>query len=181
MIGVGQPSYELRMRILQRKLEDWQAEYPEFVIEPGVLERIARLVTGDIRCLEGALQRLLATASFLHRGTITGELVDHVLSDLTPSAEPVLEIDDIIGTVAEHLHWPTATEVNPGCERSKAPPIPFPCPEHDLQILMQMRRVKHDRTTHVFCQAVNRFSPERGAGTGLCVKSSRNYATQTGR
>lgn len=77
------PDYETRLAILRSN-----AERLGKVVDPGVLETIARRMQTNIRELEGALNRILAYA-YLRGQALTPDLVDSALADLVPEPQPV--------------------------------------------------------------------------------------------
>ncbi|OGO30376.1 MAG: chromosomal replication initiation protein DnaA [Chloroflexi bacterium RBG_16_56_11] len=61
LVDIQPPDYETRLAILRSKARNTAAEVP-----PDVLELIARRNTGNIRTLEGSLNRVVAFAKLLH-------------------------------------------------------------------------------------------------------------------
>jgi chromosomal replication initiator protein len=90
-------TYELRLGILQSKVERRQTQ-----IAPKVLEFLAHKITSNVRELEGALTRIAAHADLVGR-TITLESVQDVLRDLLRSNERIVTIEEIQKHVAEHF------------------------------------------------------------------------------
>lgn len=89
-------TYELRLGILQSK-----AALASVSIPDKVLEFVAHKVTSNIRELEGALNRIIASAVFVGR-EITVESAREVLSDLLRTSERKVTIDEIQKKVANH-------------------------------------------------------------------------------
>lgn len=89
-------TYELRLGILQSK-----AAMASVSIPNKVLEFVAHKVTSNIRELEGALNRIIASAVFVGR-EITVESAREVLSDLLRTSERKVTIDEIQKKVANH-------------------------------------------------------------------------------
>jgi chromosomal replication initiator protein len=82
-------TYELRLGILQSKVEQMNLKFPA-----GVIEFIAAKITSNVRELEGALNRLVAHAALVNK-RITLETVREVLMDLIRSNEKYVTIEDI--------------------------------------------------------------------------------------
>ncbi len=76
MVEVSPPDLETRIAILQQKAEQRAANVPS-----EVLEFVARQIQSNVRELEGALNRLIATSELLGR-PITVQLARDTLSDL---------------------------------------------------------------------------------------------------
>lgn len=95
---INSTTYELRLGILQSKVENIGMEVP-----PKVLEFLAHKVTSNIRELEGALNRIVAHSQLVGR-TITLENTHDALRDLLRSCERKVSVDDIQKKVAEHFN-----------------------------------------------------------------------------
>lgn len=89
-------TYELRVGILQSK-----AAASSVTIPDKVLEFIAHKITSNIRELEGALNRIIASAMFIGR-EVTVDSAREVLSDLLRSSERRVTIEEIQKKVASH-------------------------------------------------------------------------------
>ncbi len=89
-------TYELRLGILQSKAASATVKVPN-----KVLEFVAHKVTSNIRELEGALNRIVASAMFIGR-EITVESARDVLSDLLRTSERKVTIEEIQKRVAAH-------------------------------------------------------------------------------
>lgn len=90
--------YELRLGILQAR-----AERLNFKIAEKVLEFIAHRISGNVRELEGALNRLDAHATLIGR-EITLDAVPDLLRDLLRANDRRLTIEEIQRHVAEHYN-----------------------------------------------------------------------------
>lgn len=88
-------TYELRLGILQSKIESMKME-----IDQQVLEFLAFKITSNVRELEGALNRIIAHATLIGR-SITLDSTQEVLRDVLRSNERRLTIDDIQRRVCE--------------------------------------------------------------------------------
>ena len=82
-------TYELRLGILQSKIESMNINIPR-----DVLEFLAAKITSNVRELEGALNRIIAHASLIGR-PINLESTREVLRDLIKSNEKYITIEDI--------------------------------------------------------------------------------------
>jgi chromosomal replication initiator protein len=91
-------TYELRLGILQSKLEHMQGVH----IPPKVLEFLAHKITSNVRELEGALNRIVAHATLIGR-PIELETAQDVLRDLLRSCDKRVTIEDIQKQVASHF------------------------------------------------------------------------------
>lgn len=90
--------YELRLGILQSKVEQRTIDVPE-----KVLEFLAARISSNVRELEGALNRVLAYASLVGR-PISLEMVQEVLQDLLRANDRKVTIDDIKRRVADYYN-----------------------------------------------------------------------------
>lgn len=92
-------SYELRLGILQSKVEKMQgARVPQKVIE-----FLAHKITSNVRELEGALNRVVAHATLVST-PITLESTQEVLHDLLRANDRRITIDDIQKKVSAHFN-----------------------------------------------------------------------------
>lgn len=95
-------TYELRLGILQSKVESLSVPIP-----PEVMEFLAAKITSNVRELEGALNCLIAHASLVGRD-ITLEATQDVLRDLLRSNERFVTIEDIQKRTSEFYSIKTA-------------------------------------------------------------------------
>ncbi len=95
--------YELRLGILQSKAEAQLRNKKDIVIPTEVLEFLAQRVSSNIRILEGALNRVVASAS-LNGKTITLDMTKDVLRDLLRASDRRITIDEIQRKVAEYYN-----------------------------------------------------------------------------
>jgi chromosomal replication initiator protein len=75
VVDVGVPDYETRVAILRKKCEERGVQF-----EAGVLDEVARLKAGNVRELEGALNRLVACQA-LGETAVTARNVRELLGD----------------------------------------------------------------------------------------------------
>lgn len=121
IVDLHPTTYELRLGILQAKMETFLQQQPDLVIGSGVLEFLAHRITTNVRVLEGALQRLFAHASLLRRD-ITLEVAQDCLADILRTNDRKISIDDIQRKVAEHYNIRLADMVGPKRSRNVARP-----------------------------------------------------------
>ncbi|HEU5046400.1 MAG TPA: chromosomal replication initiator protein DnaA [Rickettsiales bacterium] len=92
-------SYELRLGILQSKVEKMQG----IMIPQKVLEFLAHKITSNVRELEGALNRVVAHSTLVGR-PVTLENTQEVLHDLLRANDRHITIEDIQKQVANHYN-----------------------------------------------------------------------------
>jgi chromosomal replication initiator protein len=97
IVVIEPPELEMRIAILQRKAEQRQVNLPH-----DVAFFIAKALHSNVRELEGALNRLVASAEFHHKA-ISLELAKDSLRDLLELNRPQLSVDDIQKVVANYF------------------------------------------------------------------------------
>jgi chromosomal replication initiator protein len=111
VVDIQPPDYELRYAILQHKMFRRETDVPH-----AVLDAIASKQTGNVRELEGALNRVIAYAQ------LTGEAIDLTLADKALSnigskrAAPP-DAESVLATVAAHTG--VAVEMITGKKRDR--------------------------------------------------------------
>lgn len=95
---INSTTYELRLGILQSKVENMQVNVPA-----EVLEFLARKISSNVRELEGALNKVIAHSSLIKR-EITLQGTQEILFDILRCNERCVTIEDIKQTVAEHCN-----------------------------------------------------------------------------
>ena len=113
--------YELRLGILQQKVEANSAAMGPVEIGEGVLEFLAHRVTASVRELEGALNRLFALASLVGR-EITLDQAQDSLADILRSSDRRVTVEEIQRKVAEHYNIRLSDMIGPKRLRSIARP-----------------------------------------------------------
>jgi chromosomal replication initiator protein len=113
--------YELRLGILQQKVEQSRAIMGPIEIGEGVLEFLAHRVTSSVRALEGALNRLFALASLVGR-EITLDQAQDSLADMLRSSERRLTVEEIQRKVADHYNIRLSDMIGPKRLRTIARP-----------------------------------------------------------
>ena len=113
--------YELRLGILQSKVERQKQQYPELSIDNNVLEFLALRISTNVRVLEGALTRLFAFASLIGRH-ITLEVAQDCLADVLRASERKITVEEIQRKVSEHYNIRLSDMIGPKRLRTYARP-----------------------------------------------------------
>ncbi|WP_128514561.1 chromosomal replication initiator protein DnaA [Tabrizicola thermarum] len=121
VVDLHPTDYELRLGILQQKVEFYRSQYRGLVLADGVLEFLAHRITTNVRVLEGALTRLFAFASLVGR-EITLDLAQDCLADILRSSDRKLTIEEIQRKVAEHYNIRLSDMIGPKRLRTIARP-----------------------------------------------------------
>ena len=95
-VCIEPPELETRVAILQKKAEEYSLALPN-----EVAFFIAKRIRSNIRELEGAFRRVMATANFT-KSAITLELAKDALRDLIAIQDRAVTIENIQKTVAEY-------------------------------------------------------------------------------
>jgi len=95
---VHSTTYELRVGILQSKLEQMNIN-----ISQDVINFLAAKITSNVRELEGALNKVIAHSTLIGR-EVTLESTQDILRDLLRSNERIITIEDIQKRVANHYN-----------------------------------------------------------------------------
>jgi chromosomal replication initiator protein len=109
-------TFELRMSILGAKAVGASVEVPE-----KVMELLAHKITGNVRELEGALNRLIGHAGLFGQ-PITLESTQEVLRDLLKAHDRRVTIDEIQRRVCEHYKIRATDMASPRRARNIARP-----------------------------------------------------------
>jgi len=121
VVDLHPTDYELRLGILQQKVDQNRANYGNVSIAPDVLEFLAHRITTNVRVLEGALTRLFALASLLGR-EITLDMTQDTLADILRSSERKVTVEEIQRKVAEHYNVRLSDLIGPKRLRTIARP-----------------------------------------------------------
>ncbi len=121
VVDLHPTDYELRLGILQTKVEVQRATYPGLEVEAGVLEFMAHRITQNVRVLEGALTRLFAFASLVCR-EINMELTQDCLADVLRESERKITVEEIQRKVSDHYNIRLSDMIGPKRLRSYARP-----------------------------------------------------------
>jgi chromosomal replication initiator protein len=95
---VHSTTYELRLGILESKLEQMNIHIPK-----NVIEFLATKITSNVRELEGALNKVIAHSTLVGK-EITLENTQNILRDLLRSNEKIITIEDIQKKVADRYN-----------------------------------------------------------------------------
>lgn len=113
---VHSTTYELRLGILQSKLEQMGMSIPS-----SVIEFLSSKITSNVRELEGALNKVIAHSTLV--GTeVTLETTQNILRDLLRSNERIITIEDIQKKVADRYNIKMADMSSARRSRSVARP-----------------------------------------------------------
>ena len=121
VVDLHPTDYELRLGILQSKVEVYKTQYKGLVIRDGVLEFLAHRISTNVRVLEGALTRLFAFASLVGRD-ITLELTTDCLADILRASDRKITIEEIQRKVSDHFNIRLSDLIGPKRVRSYARP-----------------------------------------------------------
>lgn len=121
VVDLHPTDYELRLGILQSKVEQQRLNYPGLEVETGVLEFLAHRISTNVRVLEGALTRLFAFASLVGR-EINMELTQDCLSDVLRASERKITVEEIQRKVSDHYNIRLSDMIGPKRLRSYARP-----------------------------------------------------------
>ncbi len=121
VVDLHPTDYELRLGILQQKVEQQRQQYPGLVIADGVLEFLAHRISTNVRVLEGALMRLFAFATLVGR-EVTLDLTQDCLADILRASDRKLTIEEIQRRVSEHYNIRLSDLIGPRRMRALARP-----------------------------------------------------------
>lgn len=121
VVDLHPTDYELRLGILQQKLETQRLHYPDLRLADGVLEFLAHKIASNVRVLEGALTRLAAFGSLIGR-EVTLDMTQECLTDILRMSERRVTVEEIQRKVADHFSIRLADLVGPRRVRSVARP-----------------------------------------------------------
>ncbi len=121
VVDLHPTDYELRLGILQQKVESHRQQYPGLVLKEGVLEFLAHRISTNVRVLEGALMRLFAFATLVGR-EITLDLTQECLSDILRASDRKITIEEIQRKVSEHYNIRLSDLIGPRRMRVLARP-----------------------------------------------------------
>ena len=121
VVDLHPTDYELRLGILQQKVENQRQQYPGLVIADGVLEFLAHRISTNVRVLEGALMRLFAFATLVGK-EITLELTQDCLADILRASDRKITIEEIQRRVSEHFNIRLGDLIGPRRLRALARP-----------------------------------------------------------
>ncbi len=102
-VEIEPPEFETRVAILTKKVEEYHLELPK-----DAAFFIAKRFRSNVRDLEGALQRVLASLRLHQRTDITLDFVHDALRDQLASQDKMVTVDNIKKTVAQHYNIKTS-------------------------------------------------------------------------
>ncbi|MEL6169547.1 MAG: chromosomal replication initiator protein DnaA [Pseudomonadota bacterium] len=114
-------NYELRLGILQQKVEQYSEQFRDLEIDEGVLEFLAHRISTNVRVLEGALMRLFAFGSLVGR-EITLELAQECLADILRASDRKITVEEIQRRVSDHYNIRLSDLIGPKRVRTFARP-----------------------------------------------------------
>lgn len=114
-------NYELRLGILQQKVDQYSGQFKDLEISDGVLEFLAHRISTNVRVLEGALMRLFAFGALVGR-EITLELAQDCLSDILRHSDRKITVEEIQRKVADHYNIRLSDLIGPKRVRTFARP-----------------------------------------------------------
>ncbi|MFV0334664.1 MAG: chromosomal replication initiator protein DnaA [Tropicimonas sp.] len=121
VVDLHPTDYELRLGILQHKVDQYRDSYPGLVIQNGVLEFLAHRISTNVRVLEGALTKLFAFGSLVGR-EITLDLTQDCLADVLRASDRKVTVEEIQRKVAEHYNMRMSDMIGPKRHRTIARP-----------------------------------------------------------
>ncbi len=121
VVDLHPTDYELRLGILQSKVEQQRINYPDLSMDDGVIEFLAHRISTNVRVLEGALVRLFAFASLVGK-PITMDLTQDCLADVLRASERKITVEEIQRRVSEHYNIRLSDMIGPKRLRSYARP-----------------------------------------------------------
>ncbi len=164
VVDLHPTDYELRLGILQTRLERHREQHPDLAIEPGVLEFLAHRINTNVRVLEGALTRLFAFASLVGK-PITQDLTQDCLADMLRSFERKVSIEEIKRKVADHYNIRLSDMVGPKRTRCYARPrqvAMYLCKQLTSRSLPEIGRSFGGRDHTTIMHGVRRIGELRG-------------------
>jgi len=121
VVDLHPTDYELRLGILQTKVDVHRASYPELEMDDDILAFLAHRISTNVRVLEGALTRLFAFASLVGR-QIDMELTQDCLADVLRASERKITVEEIQRKVSDHYNIRLSDMIGPKRLRSYARP-----------------------------------------------------------
>ncbi|MWD28607.1 chromosomal replication initiator protein DnaA, partial [Aquicoccus sp. SCR17] len=121
VVDLHPTDYELRLGILQSKVEAQRAQYPGLEMDQNILEFLALRISTNVRVLEGALTRLFAFASLVGK-PITMDLTQDCLADVLNASQRKITVEEIQRKVSEHFSIRLSDLIGPKRVRTFARP-----------------------------------------------------------
>ncbi len=121
VVDLHPTNYELRLGILQQKMDQYSEQFPNLVIADGVLEFLAHRISTNVRVLEGAMMRLFAFGALVGR-EVTLELAQDCLSDILRHSDRKITVEEIQRKVSDHYNIRLSDLIGPKRVRTFARP-----------------------------------------------------------
>ncbi len=121
VVDLHPTNYELRLGILQQKVDQFSAQFSNLDIQDGVLEFLAHRISSNVRVLEGALMRLFAFGSLVGR-EVTMELTEDCLADILRASDRKITVEEIQRKVSDHFNIRLSDMIGPKRVRTFARP-----------------------------------------------------------
>ncbi|WP_222861674.1 chromosomal replication initiator protein DnaA [Oceaniovalibus sp. ACAM 378] len=121
VVDLHPTSYELRLGILQKKVEQYRPQFRGVEIGAGVLEFLAHRITTNVRVLEGALMRLFAFGSLVGR-EVDLQLTQECLIDILRQSDKRVTVEEIQRKVSDHYNIRLSDMLGPKRVRTFARP-----------------------------------------------------------
>ena len=121
VVDLHPTDYELRLGILQEKVQNYRSKYTDLDIANGVLEFLAHKITTNVRVLEGALTRLFAFSSLVGR-QITLDMAQESLADILRASDRKVTMDEIMKKICHYYNVRMSDLLSPRRSRNIARP-----------------------------------------------------------
>ena len=121
VVDLHPTDYELRLGILQDKVQNYRLQYTDLDIANGVLEFLAHKITTNVRVLEGALTRLFAFSSLVGR-QITLDMAQESLADILRASDRKVTMDEIMKKICHYYNVRMSDLLSPRRSRNIARP-----------------------------------------------------------
>ncbi len=121
VVDLHPTNYELRLGILQQKVDQYSTQFPDLQIADGVLEFLAHRISSNVRVLEGALMRLFAFGALVGR-EVTMELAQECLTDILRASDRKITVEEIQRKVSDHYNIRLSDLIGPKRVRTFARP-----------------------------------------------------------
>ncbi|NKB29345.1 MAG: chromosomal replication initiator protein DnaA [Rhodobacteraceae bacterium] len=121
VVDLHPTNYELRLGILQSKVEQFSSQFGKIGIADGVLEFLAHRISTNVRVLEGALMRLFAFGELVGR-EITLEMTQDCLADILRASDRKITVEEIQRKVSDHYNIRLSDMIGPKRMRVYARP-----------------------------------------------------------
>ena len=121
VVDLHPTNYELRLGILQQKVDQYSEQFPGLEMADGVLEFLAHRISTNVRVLEGAMMRLFAFGALVGR-EVTLELAQDCLADILRASDRKITVEEIQRKVSDHFNIRLSDMIGPKRVRTFARP-----------------------------------------------------------